>query len=266
MLIGENPSKYSLSPRLWNAALLDLEIDAEYLALDVRAKHLKKTLDILVQDPSILGFNVTNPYKESVAKYPGLQLQGDSNILEAVNTFIKKKDHLEGYSTDGYGAIQSLFESFSANALKEKEILVLGAGGSGRAIALACSRHGNVSIANRTLDKAKSLAEKIKITPLNLYSSNFFEVLENSDVVINTLPIEKDYDQPILKVIPGKPKICLDIVYGHKSYFLKKAKEEGHSTLDGKSMLLHQALRSFDYFFGLDASLPMKKEIAKISN
>ncbi len=260
-LIGENPSTYSMSRVMWNSAFAYHCIDAEYIPFDVPAEELEESVNILLSHDKVKGFNVTNPYKEQVAKYDKLSLDNNAQILGAVNTVVNDKDCARGYSTDGYGAVRSIQEKYGKDSLDGKNILVLGAGGSGSAIAVACLEYGNVAVANRTLEKAVALSERASIIPIKLYSDVFFDSLRDADVVINTLPVEKKHGIQIFKEgdLDGKQKICMDVVYGHHSYFLEMARSNDHDVLDGRMMLLHQGIKAFEHIIGVtDVYAPMR--------
>ncbi len=256
-LIGENPSTYSKSRVMWNAVYVSRGIDAEYIPFDVHPSDLTEVLDLLLTHDKLLGFNVTNPYKEPTACHPLIEVDKLAKMVGGVNTVHKVDGKIYGHSTDGYGAVTPLQEHTN---IEGKNVLVLGAGGSGCAVAVACAEEGGKTyIANRTYAKAKSLSARAKeygkkITPIHLldeggYSEPFLSVLGKSDIVINTLPFEKNNSKPIFTKdeLAGKKKVCMDIVYGHRSYFLESALKEDHIAIDGRWMLLHQAVKAFEY-------------------
>ena len=248
---------------MWNAAFAHHGINSEYITFDVPSDRLREVLNLLLTHDKFKGFNITNPYKEPTAEHPSIQVDNLARIVGGVNTVHKIGSEIQGHSTDGYGAIKSIEEECGKGVVSKSNILILGAGGSGSAIAVACADEGgNVQIANRTIGRAMDLAERAKqygrnIAPLKLYSENggysneFLEALAEADILINTLPIEKNTGKPLFGnhelVCDGKA--CMDIVYGHQSQFLKTAREEGHYTIDGGWMLLHQAARAFEYVY-----------------
>jgi len=248
-LVGKNPSTYSQSRVMWNSLFIFYNIDAEYIPIDTEEDEIEETLEVLLKNNKVIGLNITNPFKRVIANMPLIELNGDAIILRAVNTISKSNGINRGYSTDGYGALKALEERTN---IENNDILVLGAGGSGSAIALACAEKNNVFLANRTYSKANRIAENSKIhgkneiTPVELYSSTFFNYLDRADIVINTLPIEKSKKGIILEesYLKDGDKICMDIVYGHDSIFLRTAEQNGNLVIDGRRMLLHQAFNS----------------------
>jgi shikimate dehydrogenase len=170
-VVGEAPSRYSKSPALWNAAFTWAEIDAIYLPLDIDASCLGDLLSVLAESERFLGVNVTVPHKVSVMEYMD-ELDPGAKRIQAVNTIVRTPaGRLIGYNTDGEGFVQSILtpqpgqqESFM-KSLRATEVLLLGAGGSARAVAFHIADlldHGRLIICNRTVEYASSLAEEIR--------------------------------------------------------------------------------------------------------
>ena len=171
-VIGENPSLYSKSPALWNAAFAILGVDANYLPFDVPGSRLAKLVALLRDSDRLLGFNVTVPHKVAIMEYLD-GLDPGAMRIQAVNTVVRTSGgRLIGYNTDGAGFIDSILkpqpgqsQSF-IRSLDELEVLLIGAGGSARAVAFHIADRltsGRILICNRTLDRAASLAEEIRL-------------------------------------------------------------------------------------------------------
>ena len=170
-IIGDGPSHYSKSPALWNAAFSELAMDAIYLPFDVDAAHVGELLDTLRASERFMGVNVTVPHKVRVLDFLD-QIDAGAARIGAVNTIVKNgAGKLVGYNTDGEGFIESLrvaspgqHEGFM-NSLDGVDVLLLGAGGSARAVAFHVSDRmgaGKLIIANRTVEHAEALAEEIR--------------------------------------------------------------------------------------------------------
>lgn len=277
-LIGENPSMYSKSRIMWNAAFFLLGIDAEYIPFDVEKENLKEVLDLLVHHEKIRGFNITIPFKALAARYLWGSVDTAARGVGNINTVHKVERIVYAHSTDGYGALKSIEDICGDGFLNGKKVVVIGAGGSGSAVAVECCLQGaEVYAANRTkvikgekVNSARKLAARaskqgIKIIPVELYEkwgmlhAETREAIKYADVVINTIPLEKE--MPTAHVLPenvfdtpGK-KVFMDIVYGkgHKSNFLEYASLHGHTAIPGEWMLLHQAVKAFEYAYGDEA-------------
>ncbi|MGH7875010.1 MAG: shikimate dehydrogenase family protein, partial [Candidatus Binatia bacterium] len=169
-IIGDSPSQYSKSPTLWNAAFRHLNLDAIYLAFDVTQAQVGGLLGVLKTNDRFLGVNVTVPHKVHVMSFLD-DLDPGAKRIEAVNTIVRTcEQRLVGHNTDGAGFIDSILQrqpdsnaSF-VPALSEMNVLLLGAGGSARAVAFHVADRlgkGRLFISNRTFEHAASLAADI---------------------------------------------------------------------------------------------------------
>jgi shikimate dehydrogenase len=170
-VIGDAPSHYSKSPRLWNAAFEHLRVHAVYLPFDVDDAHLGNLLSALKVCDGFLGVNVTVPYKVRVMEFLD-SVDAGARRIQAVNTIVKAADgKLIGYNTDGAGFTDSILKRQPGSAasfiatLKGMNVLLLGAGGSARAVAFHVADEmdgGKLLLCNRTLEHASSLAREIQ--------------------------------------------------------------------------------------------------------
>jgi shikimate dehydrogenase len=169
-VIGDAPSRYSKSPALWNAAFDALEIDAAYLPLDVEDSRISALLAAIRESDRWLGLNVTVPHKLAVMKYLDA-IDGKAARIGAVNTIARTENgRLVGTNTDGEGFLQSLLTVQPGSAapflasLDGISVLILGAGGSARAVACTLAERpelGRLYIANRTTGSAAALAAEV---------------------------------------------------------------------------------------------------------
>jgi len=170
-VIGDAPSHYSKSPGLWNAVFRHLGMNAVYLPFDVDDAHVGDLLAVLGESECFLGANVTVPHKVRVMDFLD-ELDSGAARIQAVNTIVRAPDgRLVGYNTDGEGFIESLLqrqpdrtESF-ISSLKGLTVLLLGAGGSARAVAFHVADKldgGRLIICNRTVEHAISLCGEIE--------------------------------------------------------------------------------------------------------
>jgi shikimate dehydrogenase len=156
-----HPIGHSLSPAMHNAALAACGIDARYEAVDVAEDGLGVWIAGL-RESDALGFNVTVPHKESVVAFLDA-LTGDATLTGAVNTVRRTDDgRLVGTNTDTLGIRRSLAEDASVS-LRDQRVLLLGAGGAARAIALVALQDGarELVVANRHVDRAERLLAEL---------------------------------------------------------------------------------------------------------
>ncbi|MFM8993602.1 MAG: shikimate dehydrogenase family protein, partial [Actinomycetota bacterium] len=132
-IVGSNPSKGARSPKLWNAAFAELGIDGAMAPLDVAADKLLTLLGLLDADKRVVGVAVAAPYKADFAKLLGNRLTAAAKRCGSINLMSRDASgRLHGSNTDGIGAIESLREV--CPTFVDSKILVLGCGGTGRAV------------------------------------------------------------------------------------------------------------------------------------
>ena len=266
-LIG-HPVEHSFSPPMHNAAFEALGMDYAYVAFDVNPNNLKSAIEG-AGALNIKGFNVTIPHKIEVMQYLD-ELDDVAELIGAVNTIDFK--NLKGYNTDGIGAIRAIEE---VSTVKNKNVLVAGAGGASRAISFYLAKFGanSITILNRNVDKAKSLASDISDSDLisevkSDSISNISSYLNDSDILIDTTPLGMHPhvdDEPIAKAEDMHDDlIVFDAVYNpNETVLLKEAIKAGAKPVYGIKMLLYQGAESFKIWTGEDAPVDVMEKALK---
>lgn len=172
-VIGDAPSHYSKSPALWNAAFRALDIEAVYFPFDVEASRLADLLRAIKDSSRVMGVNVTVPYKIRIMEWLD-DLDPDASRIQAVNTVVRTDDgRLIGHNTDGEGFLESILTPHPGGSepflddLAGLDVLLLGAGGSARAVAFHVAdllAQGRLIVCNRTLEHASTLAAEVSRT------------------------------------------------------------------------------------------------------
>ncbi|WP_457569608.1 shikimate dehydrogenase [Desulfurobacterium sp.] len=258
------PVKHSLSPLMQTAAFHTLGIDAVYVPFEVSPEDLKDAVAGL-RAMNIKGINVTVPLKEKIVPFLD-RVDEAAAFLGAVNTVKSENGILIGYNTDGDGFVDSLEEE--GVDINGKTVLLIGAGGSGKAVAFALLKRGagKVVIANRTVEKAKSLAEKLesygKVEAVSLGDIENF--LEEVDLIVNTTSLGmKESDPPLFDyaLIPSSA-VVVDIIYKpFKTKLLLAAEEKGAKIINGLGMLVHQGARAFRIWTGYEPPVDVMKKV-----
>ena len=247
-LLGD-PINLSVGHIIHNKTMQHLKQDAIYLKLDITQQELSEAWFYFKKLP-FKGFSITMPHKEAILPILDKTELSAFNI-QAVNTVIKKKDKFIGCNTDGLGAIKSLTKRIN---IKNQKIIILGAGGAARAIAFqAIQDKADVIIVNRTLSKAKLLADQLGCE----YSSFINHDFNNSTsykVVINTLPSFIYNTEPLIlswvQQILKPDIIAMDIVYQpFLTPFVQIAQKASSECILGFEMYIHQALAQIDLWF-----------------
>ena len=198
------------------------------------------------------GANVTAPFKEQALRLADV-LTERASLAGAVNTLTFKEGKIFGDNTDGEGLVQDLL--MHGVILKQSRILILGAGGAVRGVLLPmlAQNPDAITIANRTVSKAKDICQHFSDERLSACS--FDETTgQEFDLIINATSASLSGDlPPIPASIITTTMVCYDMVYGkNKTPFLQWAREQGAlKVIDGLGMLVGQAAVSFAIWRGV---------------
>ena len=242
-----SPIDHSLSPKIHSIFAKELGIEITYEAIKVEPMHFDSSVNRLF-DEGYAGLNVTLPLKELAFNFAD-ELTEDSNLSGSVNTLWKEDGTIHGDSTDGRGLVRDLQER-KIN-LKNKEIVILGAGGSAKAIIPSLLKEDpkRISIGNRTFVKAEKLVESFSSSKNKM---NLFEMSEKlnfkPDIIVNSTSAGiKDENIELPADILSKDAYVYDLSYSlEDTPFIKLVKSRGIEKYhDGIGMLIHQAALSF---------------------
>jgi len=262
---------HSLSPRLHNAAFAALGLDYVYVPLPVRAEDVGAA----VRGLAALGFrgaNVTIPHKAAVIPFLD-EVSDDARLADAVNTITVEGPVLRGYNTDVEG-VRGAIVAAAGDRLAGEPALILGAGGAGRAAALALSRLGcRLTIVNRTPAAAERLAALITAGVPGAHcrwlalSDLTSRDVKGQRIVANatSLGMAGEGKVPALladNVTAGQ--VVFDAVYASgPTDFLVAARAAGAIVVDGLTMLLEQAAEAFGLWTGLPAPLEVMRDAVR---
>jgi shikimate dehydrogenase len=268
------PIRHSLSPAMHNAAFAACGLDARYEAAEVMADDLEDWVAATRRD-DVLGFNVTVPHKEAVAMLVD-EVQGDALLAQAVNTVLVRHGarglELAGVNTDTVGFRRALLEE-ADTTLAGKSVLLLGAGGAARAIAVVALQDGaaELAVANRHLSRADSLLRDL--SPLRRGTKTYALALDDSamedrarraEVLINATSVGMgSAEMPIDAGLVGPESLVVDIVYNPlQTALLRTASERGAHTIGGLGMLVQQAAAAFELWTSAPAPTTVMRRAA----
>lgn len=263
-LIG-HPVEHSFSPPMHNAAFDALNMDYAYVAFDVNPNDLKSAIEG-AESLNIKGFNVTIPHKVDVMQYLD-ELDEVARLIGAVNTIDFK--NLKGYNTDGIGAVKAIEE---VTSIKNKNVVVAGAGGASRAISFYIAKYGaeSLTILNRNEVKVESLASDVSdsglIGEVAYDSINAIgNYMEGADVLIDTTPLGMHpniNDEPIVKAdMMDEDLVVFDAVYNpNETVLIKEAIKANAKPVYGIKMLLYQGAESFKIWTGKTAPVDVMEK------
>ena len=253
-----NPIEHSLSPKLHNFWIKNNSIDAIY-EKKFLSKDGLKNLILEVKKKKIDGINVTVPFKKTVIPYLD-QLSTESKNTQSVNTIYLNNNKTIGHNTDIEGFERGIKET--KLDIKNKKVLILGAGGVAPSIifALYKMKVSEIMITNRTKSKAEDLKGLFK----NLKIVDWGKVPE-FDIIINATSVGlKKGDEINLDFSKiGKNKFFYDLIYNpNETNFLKIGKNLGNRTENGKLMFVYQALAAFNVWHGIQPEI--NNEVIKL--
>lgn len=267
-----DPVAHSLSPKMQNAALEKSGLEMRYARFEIAPSDLPGGLELL-PGLGFVGVNLTVPHKIAALVLVD-ETDETARQVGAINTIKVERGKLRGFNTDGKGFARAIREEFSVD-LRDLRVLVFGAGGAARAIALECAKQNceRLVIANRDPQKANQLVESLRglfagpkvLGPVpRLQSIAADEAalrfqIANTDLLVNATPLGLNHGDaaPIPARLFAPHLMVYDTVYASgPTAFVSGAIEAGARAANGLSMLLHQGALAFEIWF--DRAAPME--------
>ncbi|MDY6970537.1 MAG: shikimate dehydrogenase [Spirochaetota bacterium] len=261
-----NPVRHSLSPVMQNAAFKASMIDAVYLAFEV--KNIENAL-LAMKSLNIRGASVTIPFKIDVIDHLD---EVDSLALEigSVNTLHNVNGRIIGYNTDGYGAVDALINNNIQ--IKDSNILIIGNGGSARAIAFTLIMQGaNIFIAGRNAERMKPLVHDLRKKKPEieycLIKDITLDFIKQIDIIINTTSVgmTPNIDNtPIDTDLIYSRHTIFDIVYSpNMTKLLLAGSDKNCKIVRGIEMLINQGARQFEIWTGKKAQISVMEDVLR---
>ena len=242
-----DPVSHSRSPLMHNCVFKNLKYKACYTRVHLKdGSKLKETFFTL----DLSGANVTVPHKEEAFKACD-EVKKKKKTVGVVNTLINENGKLIGYNTDADGFMYAIEEFGDV-----KNILILGAGGTAKALA---SRFIQDKTEVTVLNRSSSRLEYFKDVVTRCYTWDNFEV-QKYDLVVNTTSAGlKDEELPapkeIIEKVLNNTSFVADAIYGKLTPFLKLAKDKNITFKDGADMLLGQGVLANELFVNKELKL-----------
>ena len=259
------PLRHTVSPAFQQAAFDHHGLPARYEVWETPPDDLERRVAELRSEP-LLGFNVTVPHKEAVL--PLLDEVTDwARTVGAVNTVATDGRRLVGHNTDADGFLRALRQD-GAFEPQDRRVLVLGAGGSARAVCAVLAREGAaaIAIANRTVERAEALAEEVRshdteARALSLDRDALAAALHGPatpDLIVNCTSLGMRHGpqealSPLGADLIPTGTLVYDLVYNPpETPLLRAARAAGARTLEGLPMLIYQGAAAFRLWTGLE--------------
>ena len=268
-LIGY-PLGHSLSPVIHSAALQACGREGSYSLFPIHPDDKEGLRELLdrVRNKEITGLNVTIPHKQNVIEFLD-ELTPTAQAIGAVNTIYRRDNTIIGENTDAPGFLADLKRFLTTESQRRGDLtaLVLGAGGSARAVVYALLKDGwEVTIAARRLEQAKQLADAftnyhlpITVSSLPNPDTTFTNLRSQISLIINTTPAgmaPKIDGSPWPENLPFPPRAAIyDLVYNpRETRLVRDARLQGRLATTGLGMLIEQAALAFETWTGQNPS------------
>lgn len=253
LAVTGNPIEHSLSPLVHKEICGALGVLCEYEKISVKKGEVPEFVTAL-KELGLGGFNVTMPHKKDIIPFLDW-ISDEAREYLAVNTVLIKDGKLFGYNTDSVGFELSL--KLHGAYIKNSNIMILGAGGAGRTIALYAAKcgAGNITVLNRDVSKAKAICDAISVKTQCGRLDNADKYTEDVDILVNATPLgmsgNPEFENlDFLKGLKNDATV-FDLIYEpRKTELLKTAESMGYKIVDGIDMLICQAIEADKIFLG----------------
>src|SRR5438874_1090165 len=253
------PVMHSRSPLLHNYWFQQHHLAGTYVPLAIPPAGLEAALRAM-HPLGFAGCNLTLPHKQEAMKWVD-EADAVAKSIGAISCVVVRPDgSLAGTNNDCYGFIQSIREEQPAWRADAGPGVVIGAGGGARAVCYALAEAGakEIRLVNRTLERAKKIAEDFGGPNKAVSWELRHEVLDGATIVVNTTSQGMLGQSPLdlkLDKLPARA-LGIDIIYiPLETPFLRAARERGNPTMNGLGMLLHQGRPAWRAWFGIDPAV-----------
>ena len=267
-----DPIAHSLSPAMHNAALAELLPQHPQLAgwhyhkLHIQTAELGEALPLLLK-LGFQGLNLTIPHKIAALDWV-TQLSPQAQRAGSVNTLVAHHGQWSGHTTDGPGFVAALREH-RGQEMTDRDVVILGAGGAARAVAVACLENHcrSLQIANRDASRAHELAQTLNDQRVSALGLAELKTLPSHAVIVNctALGLKIDDAPPVDLKLLQRGQFIFDTTYGsHTSALLQAAARSGAPHCNGKAMLRWQGALAFQLWTGLLPPMkPMRQALGE---
>ena len=242
-----NPIAHSKSPLIHAAFAKQTNQNISYEAILAPLNGFEATVRDLIAK-GYKGANVTVPFK-----FEAFELCDEKTKYAedagAVNTLVFEENRIKGHNTDGAGLLVDITKNHLFS-IANKNVLILGAGGAASGIIYSLLGASSITVANRSLDKAKQLIKNYSACQAHAIT---FEALNSPyDLIINATSAGlSDTALPIPNIIFSKNTLAYDMMYSRKTPFMTQARANGAQVSDGLGMLVEQAAEAFYIWRGV---------------
>ena len=262
------PIKHTLSPIIHDMISDEFSLGERYIPFEID-ENLGEYVKSAYEN-GIKGLNITVPFKERVIPYL-CEVDDDAKKIGAVNTLVRTDKGYKGYNTDMEGLYRSIKET--GTEIKDKEVIMLGAGGAARAVAFMCKKYGakKIYIINRSIDKAAALSDDmndketskrfipVSVDEYNTVSNGKYIIIQCTSVGLKSedgLPLIHDIN------FYRQAEFAVDLIYNPaKTCFIKCMEELEIPVINGLKMLLYQGIIANELWNNIEVDATLTEKI-----
>ena len=262
------PIKHTLSPVIHDTISDELSLKERYIPFEIE-ENLGEYVKSAYEN-GIAGLNITVPYKEKVIPYL-CEVDEDAKKIGAVNTLVRTEKGYKGYNTDMEGLYRSIKET--GTDIKDKAVIMLGAGGAARAVAYMCKKYGakKVYIINRNIDKAIAIADdmndKEKLKKFIPFSANEYNNISERKYILiqcTSVGLKAEDGLPLIDDLDfyRQASFAVDLIYNPaKTEFVKSMEELDIPVINGLKMLLYQGIIANELWNNIKVDVTLTEKI-----
>lgn len=234
------PLEHSFSKDYFNNKFKEEGIDAQYKNLEI--PHISDLKKVLNDHPTLVGFNVTSPFKEQIIPYLD-RIEAEAKEIQAINCVKVERDSnnkaiLIGRNADMYGFVDSIQEELSSD---HQKALVLGTGGAAKAAVYGL----------KSIGVQPQLVSRVKTSQTITYNDLTQEVMDAYKLIVNCTPLGMLPDTNTKAPLPyhrlNSSHFLYDMIYNPEvTAFLAEGVKRGCKTKNGYDMLIQQAIKSWE--------------------
>lgn len=269
-LIG-NPVEHTLSPVIHNYLAKEEKHNLVYVPFRVETEQIKEAVEG-AWALGIHGLNVTVPHKSAVIPYLK-EIDPLAEKIGAVNTLVQTERGYKGYNTDMPGLLRAMeSEDYT---IQDESVLILGAGGAARAVAMLCMEQEakEIFLLNRSLEKAEAVAEEVnslyqkeKVTAMTLMDYKKLPDRKYLAIQATSVGLYPNVEDVVISDADFYNKIeaAVDLIYNpYETKFMSLVKAHGKKAMNGLKMLLYQGIIAYELWNKVDILEETAQEILK---
>ena len=268
-LIG-NPVEHTLSPVIHNNLAPMTEMNLAYVPFHVSKGYIEDAVKGAYA-LNLLGLNVTVPYKSDVIPFLK-DIDPLAAQIGAVNTLVRVEGGYKGYNTDMPGLFRAM--CVDGVTIEDEKVLILGAGGVARAVAMLMAQKGakEIILLNRTVERAQRIADEVneitgKKIAYGMATVDYVKLPEDEKYLViqaTSVGMHPDVDSAVITDAAFYEKVHTgyDLIFNPaETKFMKLVKEQGGRSFNGAKMLLYQGVIAYELWTGCEVSEEQAEEI-----